>query len=135
MIVRDVMDAAPPPPPPASGPASDRADPPFSISLEDAAEAALARLRAQSGGALNIDPDTVERDLTRLVLTLIEFLRQLLEAQAVRRMEKGRLTPEQEDRLGETLMLARERLVSVAAEFGIAEDELTLDLGPFGTLV
>lgn len=107
----------------------------LSLSLEEVAKAALDRLSAQPGGKLNVDPATVERDLTRLVLTLIEFLRQLLEAQAVRRMEKGRLSPEQEERLGETLMLARERLVAVAAEFGVAEEELTLDLGPFGRLV
>lgn len=107
----------------------------LSVSLEDVAKLALDQLGAQAGGKLNVDPATVERDLTRLVLTLIEFLRQLLEAQAVRRMEKGRLTPEQEERLGETLMLARERLVAVAAEFGVSEEELTLDLGPFGRLV
>lgn len=107
----------------------------FSISVDDIARKAADRLGMRSGRTLDFDPDTVERDLTRLVLTLIEFVRQLLEAQAVRRMENGRLTAEQEERLGSTLMAARERLVAVAAEFGIDETELTMDLGPFGKLV
>lgn len=99
-----------------------------------AAAAALGKL-AGPDGALALDPDRVERDLARLVLALIEFLRQLLEAQAIRRMEKGVLTPEQEDRLGETLCRARARLVALAAEFGLKEGDLSLDLGPLGRLV
>ncbi|MEM9725564.1 MAG: gas vesicle protein K [Pseudomonadota bacterium] len=86
-------------------------------------------------GSLSLDPDRVERDLTRLVLCLIEFLRQLMEAQAVRRMEAGRLTPEQEEEVGLTLMRARERLLEVADKFGLSEDDLHLDLGPLGKLV
>lgn len=86
-------------------------------------------------GSLSLDPDRVERDLTRLVLCLIEFLRQLMEAQAVRRMEAGRLTPEQEEEVGLTLMRARERLLEVAEKFGLGEDDLHLDLGPLGKLV
>lgn len=107
----------------------------FSISVDEVAQAAASRLGARAGRRIEFDPETVERDLTRLVLTLIEFVRQLLEAQAVRRMERGRLTPEQEEKLGATLMAARERLVAVAAEFGIEESELTMELGPLGKLV
>ncbi|MEL6977964.1 MAG: gas vesicle protein K [Pseudomonadota bacterium] len=106
--------------------------------IEDAA-AGAARVAVQAlsakGGALDIDPDRVERDLTRLVLCLIEFLRQLMEAQAVRRMESGALTTAQEEKLGLTLMRARERLLTVAAEFDLTERDLQLDLGPLGRLV
>ncbi|MGF1544574.1 MAG: gas vesicle protein K [Parvularculaceae bacterium] len=84
---------------------------------------------------VRIDPETVERDLVRLVLTLVEFIRQLLEAQAVRRMENGTLTPDEEERLGATLMRAREKIVEIAERLGLGADELTLDLGPLGRLV
>lgn len=84
---------------------------------------------------LELDPETVERDLVRLVLALVEFLRQLMEAQAVRRMEAGSLSEEQEEKLGTTLMRAREKVVEVAAEFGLTEADLRLDLGPLGRLV
>lgn len=102
------------------------------------AAVASAAFRQAMGEArserLNFEPERVERDLTRLVLALIEFVRQLLEAQAVRRMEAGRLTPAQEDRLGETLMRARARLYEVAAKFDLSKEDLKLDLGPLGRL-
>jgi len=82
-----------------------------------------------------LDPDNVERDLTQLVLTLVEFIRQLMEAQAIRRMENGNLTEEEEERLGLTLMKARERLIEVAERFDLSPQDLTLDLGPLGRLV
>ncbi|MEO1749548.1 MAG: gas vesicle protein K, partial [Pseudomonadota bacterium] len=84
---------------------------------------------------LEIDPDNVSHDLAKLVLTLIEFLRQLMEAQAIRRMEAGSLTEEQEESLGMTLFQSREKIIELAGEFGINADELTLDLGPLGKLV
>ncbi|MEO1328914.1 MAG: gas vesicle protein K [Pseudomonadota bacterium] len=83
---------------------------------------------------LAFDPERVEQDLARLVLALIEFVRQLLEAQAIRRMERGRLSEEEEERLGLTLMRARERLVEIAEQFGLGEEDLTLDLGALGRL-
>lgn len=84
---------------------------------------------------LAIDPDTVGQDLAKLVLTLIEFVRQLLEAQAIRRMDAGSLTEEQEERLGTTLFQAREKVFELADAFGIPADELTANLGPLGRLV
>ncbi len=84
---------------------------------------------------IRLDPEHVERDLVRLVLTLVEFIRQLLEAQAVRRMENGSLTEEEEERLGETLMKAREKILELAESFGLDARALTLDLGPLGRLV
>jgi hypothetical protein len=84
---------------------------------------------------LRIDPANVERDLSRLVLSLIEFLRQLMEAQAIRRMEAGTLTADEEEALGTTLMLARGRVLELAAHFGLKASDLRLDLGPLGRLV
>jgi hypothetical protein len=84
---------------------------------------------------LAIDPDHVEQDLTRLVLTLVEFLRRLMEAQAVRRLEAETITPEQAERLGLTLMRARAAVLSLCARLGVAPDSLNLDLGPLGRLL
>ncbi|MGL4488379.1 MAG: gas vesicle protein K [Rhizobiaceae bacterium] len=84
---------------------------------------------------LKVDPETVSHDLAKLVLTLIEFLRQLLEAQAIRRMERGTLTELEEERLGMTLFNAREKVLELAESFGIPAEELKLNLGPLGRLV
>lgn len=102
-----------------------------SLDLSVAGEACAEHI----GKAVNIDPDHVERDLARLVLCLIEFLRQLMEMQAVRRMEAGTLTEEEEERLGLTLMRARGRVVELAEQFGLGEDDLKLHLGALGRLV
>ena len=84
---------------------------------------------------INVDPDNVARDVSKLVLSLAEFLRQLMEAQAVRRMEAGSLTELEEETLGMALMQAREQIRKVAAEFDLAEADLRLDLGPLGRVV
>ena len=84
---------------------------------------------------LRIDPENVSHDLAKLVLSLVEFIRQLLEAQAIRRLDSGSLTEEQEERLSMTLFNAREKVLELAAAFGIPAEELTLDLGPLGRLV
>lgn len=86
-------------------------------------------------GRIKIDPDTVEQDLARLVLGLMEFLRQLMELQAIRKMEGGYLTAEQEERLGTTLMRAEEAIHAIAAQFGLSPEELSLDLGPLGKTI
>jgi hypothetical protein len=100
---------------------------------EDLARA-MSRLAAE-GGRVAIDPETVEQDLARLVLGLMEFLRQLMELQAIRRMESGALTPEQEDALGETLMRAEAAILDLAQRFGLRPGDLSLDLGPLGRTV
>ncbi|MEU8487120.1 gas vesicle protein K [Streptomyces sp. NPDC048641] len=84
---------------------------------------------------ISSDPDTVERDLVRLVLTLVELLRQLMERQALHRVDQGDLTEEQEERLGATLMVLHERMASMCAEYGMTMEDLNLDLGPLGTLL
>ncbi len=82
-----------------------------------------------------IDPDQVEQDLARLVLTLVEFLRRLMEAQAVRRLAAQGVSEEEAERLGLTLMRAREAVLGLCARLGVAPDSLNLDLGPLGRLL
>lgn len=81
------------------------------------------------------DPERVERGLAQLVLTLIELLRQLMERQALRRMEQGTLDDEQIERLGETFMKLAERMDELKAEFGLRDADLNLNLGPLGNLL
>ncbi|MEU5055890.1 MULTISPECIES: gas vesicle protein K [unclassified Streptomyces] len=96
-------------------------------------------LGTESGRApshrISSDPDTVERDLVRLVLTLVELLRQLMERQALHRVDQGDLTEEQEERLGATLLVLHERMAGLCAEYGLTVEDLNLDLGPLGTLL
>lgn len=84
---------------------------------------------------LEIDPERVEQDLTRLVLTLVEFLRRLMEAQAARRLEAQTITPEQAEALGLTLLRARAAVLSLCDRLGVAPDSLNMDLGPLGRLL
>ncbi|MEU6093430.1 gas vesicle protein K [Streptomyces sp. NPDC047079] len=84
---------------------------------------------------LHTDPETVERDLVKLVLTIVELLRQLMERQALRRVDEGHLTEQQEERLGLTLMLLHDRMAELCDQYGLTLDDLNLDLGPLGTLL
>ncbi len=86
-------------------------------------------------GRLQIDPDRVEQDLARLVLTLVEFLRRLMEAQAVRRLDAGTITDDEAERLGTTLLRARDAVKAICAKLDIAPDSLDIDLGPLGRLL
>ena len=81
------------------------------------------------------DPERVERGLAQLVLTLVELLRQLMEKQALRRMEGGTLTDEEVERLGETFMKLSQRMDELKTEFGLEDRDLNLDLGPLGRLL
>jgi hypothetical protein len=83
----------------------------------------------------NADPDDVERSVAQLVLTLVEFIRKLLERQAIRRMEAGTLTDQQTEDIGRALMKLEETVVDIAARFGVLPDDLNLDLGPIGKLM
>ncbi|CAM5480698.1 gas vesicle protein K [Streptomyces purpurascens] len=84
---------------------------------------------------LTADPDTVERDLVKLVLTVVELLRQLMERQALHRVDVGDLTEEQEERVGLTLMLLDDRMRELCARYDLRVEDLNLDLGPLGTLL
>jgi uncharacterized protein YjiS (DUF1127 family) len=81
------------------------------------------------------DPEKVEQGLAQLVLTLIELLRQLMERQALRRMDEGDLTDEQVERLGLTFMRLAQRMDELKATFGLRDEDLNLDLGPIGSLL
>jgi len=84
---------------------------------------------------INIDAQSVEQGLAKLVLTLIEFIRRLLEKQAVRRMEGGDLSPEQIEELGLALMRLEAKLQELKTQFGLGDEDLNLDLGPIGRLI
>ena len=83
----------------------------------------------------NADQDNVQRSVAQLVLTLVEFVRRLLERQAIRRMETGTLTEQQTEDVGRALMKLEETLHDIASRFGISPDDLNLDLGPVGKLM
>ena len=84
---------------------------------------------------VNADPEQVEKGLAQLVLTLVELLRQLMERQALRRMDGGTLSDEQIERLGETFMKLDSRMRELTEHFGLEEGDLNLNLGPLGDLL
>ncbi|WP_232790961.1 gas vesicle protein K [Streptomyces kanasensis] len=84
---------------------------------------------------VELDPDSVERDLACLVLTVVELLRQLMERQALRRVESGELSEDQEERIGLTLMLLEDRMEVLRDKFGLTPEDLNIDLGPLGPLL
>jgi len=90
---------------------------------------------AVSAGKIDIQPENIENGLARLVLTLVRLLHELLEKQAIRRMETGVLTDEEIERLGLALMRQTEEIRHIAKEFGLDEKDLNLDLGPLGKLL
>jgi hypothetical protein len=91
---------------------------------------------AQSGGPprWNADPEDVRRSVIKLVLTLVDFIRQLLERQAIRRMEAGTLTDAETEAVGTALMRLEQTIHELAAQFDLSPDDLNLDLGPIGKL-
>jgi hypothetical protein len=84
---------------------------------------------------IDSEPDTVGRDLGRLVLTLVELLRQLMERQALRRVEAGDLSADTVERLGLGLMHLEEAMDELRRHFGLEPDDLNVDLGPLGHLL
>jgi uncharacterized protein YjiS (DUF1127 family) len=84
---------------------------------------------------IDADPESAERGLATLVLTVIELLRQLMERQALRRVDDGTLTDEQIERIGVTLMALADRMEELREHFGLRPEDLNLDLGPLGPLL
>jgi hypothetical protein len=98
--------------------------------------AELERLRAAgSPSRWNANPEEVRRSVVKLVLTLIEAIRQLLERQAIRRMEEKTLTDDETEAIGLALMRLEDTIREIAAQFDLAPEDLNLDLGPIGKLV
>jgi hypothetical protein len=83
----------------------------------------------------NARPEDVQRSVMQLVLTLVEFIRKLLERQAVRRMEGRTLTKQETENVGLALMRLEETIQELAAQFGLEPEDLNLDLGPVGRLM
>ena len=107
------------------------------VETEHTAEfvAELRRVADRLPERVNIDAESVEQGLAKLVLTLIELIRRLLEKQAVRRMEGGRLADSQVEELGLALMKLEEKMRELKGQFGLEDEDLNLDLGPIGKLI
>jgi hypothetical protein len=84
---------------------------------------------------IDANPKTVEKGLAKLVLTLIELIRKLLEKQAMRRVEVGSLSEEEIEKVGETLMKLENKMDELKGIFGLKDEELNLNLGPLGDLM
>lgn len=95
----------------------------------------LERVRGILPERVNVDPEGVEQGLAKLVLTLVEFLRQVLERQAIRRMDGGTLTDDEVERVGLALMRLEAKVREMAVAFGLDPDDLNLGLGPIGKLL
>jgi hypothetical protein len=98
-----------------------------SLRLSDAAEGL--------SGRVDCSPENIEQGLAKLVLSLIELLRQLLERQAIRRMQGGSLSEDQVEQMGEALMKLETKINELARQFNLTPADLNLDLGPLGRLV
>ncbi|HEV3486541.1 MAG TPA: gas vesicle protein K [Vicinamibacterales bacterium] len=97
--------------------------------------AELERVSKGTPSRWNANPDDVQRSVAKLVLTLVEFIRQLLERQAIRRMEAGTLTHDEIEAVGLALMRLEETVRDLGAQFGLTAEDLNLDLGPVGRLM
>jgi hypothetical protein len=84
---------------------------------------------------IDVNPEGIEQGLAQLVLTLVEFVRQLLERQAVRRMEGGTLSDEEVERVGLALMLLEDKVHELTEQFGLRPSDLNINLGPLGDLL
>lgn len=88
----------------------------------------------EGGSRLNIDPDKIKNGLGQLVLTLVKLLHELLERQALRRIDAGSLSEEEIENLGLTLLLQTQEIERLRQAFNLREEDLNLDLGPLGRL-
>ncbi|MCM2410636.1 MULTISPECIES: gas vesicle protein K [unclassified Streptomyces] len=84
---------------------------------------------------VDLDSEKMGRDLVTLVLTVVELLRQLMERQALRRIDQGDLTDDQTDEIGTTLMMLDQRMTELCEQHGVRPEDLNLDLGPLGSLL
>ena len=103
--------------------------------LHDELDGTPSARSSDPGQRIDLDPEDVGRGLAQLVLTVVELLRQLMERQAIRRMDAGTLTDEQEERLGSTFLQLNEHMEQLQAHFGLSAEDLNLDLGPLGRLM
>ena len=98
---------------------------------------ALRRAVAKRAAPMRWNPETedVQKSVAQLVLTIVEFLRKLMERQAIRRMEQKTLTKKEVEAVGEALMKLEETIRDIGRRFGLTPEDLNLDLGPLGKLM
>jgi hypothetical protein len=101
----------------------------------DALNNELERLEPGLSRRINSDPENLEKGLAQLVLTIVELLRQLMERQAIRRIEGGTLSDDEVERLGQTFLALAERMEELKEVFGLTQEDLNLNLGPLGNLI
>ena len=101
----------------------------------DAIAAELAKIADALPAQVDLDPERVGHDLAKLVLTLIELIRQVVEHQAIQRMDDPDLSPEQVEKMGIALMRLEEKVGEMREMFGLAADDLNIDLGPLGRIL
>jgi hypothetical protein len=111
-----------------------------SIATAPVTAAELRQLRSELTRKLepmrwNPEPEDVQRSVAQLVLTIVEFLRKLMERQAIRRMEQKTLTEREVEAVGDALMKLEQTIREIGARFGLAPEDLNLDLGPLGKLM
>lgn len=105
------------------------------LELPEGAGVSTAPPRARRPARLHVDPEGLKNGLAQLVLTLVKLLHELLERQAIRRIEAGSLTDDEVERLGMTLMRQADEIDRIRRAFGLEDEDLNLDLGPLGRLV
>ncbi|MBI5379085.1 MAG: gas vesicle protein K [Nitrospirae bacterium] len=98
-------------------------------------EEELGRLTEALPRRINADSENVDQGLVKLVLTVVELLRRLLEKQALRRMDAGSLTPEEIERMGLAFLRLEEKMAELKVHFGLRDEDLNLNLGPLGELL
>ncbi|MEI7946925.1 MAG: gas vesicle protein K [bacterium] len=106
-----------------------------SAALKDFARTLTSGSLPKTPQRLHIDAEKTKNGLAQLVLTVVKLLHELLEKQAIRRIDAGGLTDAEIERLGQTLMRQSEELARISHEFGLKEEDLNLDLGPLGKLL
>ena len=106
-----------------------------SPAISDFAKTMAPQSKRASSRHMNLDEKKKKNGLAQLVLTVVKLLHELLEKQAIRRIDGGGLTDEEIERLGFTLMRQSEEIAKIAREFGLESDDLNLDLGPLGKLL
>ena len=106
-----------------------------SANSEDFAKVMASPEQVLGSSRISLNPDDVKNGLGRLVLTLVELLRELLERQAIRRVEAGSLNDDEVERLGTTFLQLSEQMERLKTEFGVTDEDLNIDLGPLGKLL
>ena len=106
-----------------------------SPAIGDFAKIMTPRAKRAPSRRMDLDEEKKKNGLAQLVLTVVKLLHELLEKQALRRIDGGGLTDEEIERLGFTLMRQSEEIARIAREFGLESDDLNLDLGPLGKLL